>query len=367
MNMTLKGNKGEWSELYTFFKLLHDGILFSADEKLNKTKSSLDVNSIFRDDTGKELEFKRSANNLIDIIDVVTNTTIMSFNYNEAKTLACELLNEINKLKGNSNTIQLSTEQKIKKYHISQVKTKSQDKGDIRMLVYDSVHGFTSEQHFSIKSFLGSDPTLFNANKTTNIIFQITDKSGNSISKNDFTTVNQIKSRFKYIDRVQKIQSLGYEIEFDSYEDSTFKLNLQLIDSDLPKMLAYVVLDKYVSKITKIPDIINKLNRTNPLKYDLSQGHNFYEYRLINFLVEAALGMTSKKVWTGQYAVIGGLIIVKTNADIVCYHLVDFNKFKQYLKNTCKLDNPSGSKMGYGEVYYENNKSYIKLNFQFKA
>jgi len=211
-----------------------------------------------------------------------------------------------------------------------------------------------------------SKPT-FNANNTSNIIYRITDSHGHHMTKNDIDNVNQIKSRFKYIDRVKKIQSLGYTLDFDSYQDNIFKLNLQLIDSDLPKILAHIVRDIYVNQITKVPDIINELNRSNPLNYDLSQGHNFYEYRLINFLVEAALGMTSKTVWTGEYAVIGGLIIVKSNADIVCYHLVDFNKFKHYLKNACRLDNPGGSKMGYGEVYQDNNQSFVKLNFQFKA
>jgi len=210
-------------------------------------------------------------------------------------------------------------------------------------------------------------PNLFIANKTTNIIYKISDSSGNPMTKTDKATVNIINSRFKYIDRIKEIKNLGYSIDFDSYESKIFKLNLQLIDSDLPTILAYIVLEKYVSQTTKIPDIIKELNATNPMNYDLSEGHNFYEYRLINFLVEAALGMTSATVWTGKYAVIGGLIIVKSDADIVCYHLVDFNKFKQYLRNTCRLDNPSGSKMGCGEVYEENNQTYIKLNFQFKA
>ncbi|WP_289053374.1 HpaII family restriction endonuclease [Carboxylicivirga marina] len=211
-------------------------------------------------------------------------------------------------------------------------------------------------------------PHLFNANVTANIIYKISNQNGNAMSAADIATVNSLNPKSKkYIKRIEEIQNLGYSINFDSYQDNTFKLNLQLIDSDLPKILAHIVLDKYISQITKIPDIINKLNTSNPLNYDLSLGHNFYEYRLINFLVEAALGMTSKTVWTGKYAVIGGLIIVKSNADIVCYHLVDFNKFKEYLKNTCKLDNPSGSKMGYGEVYEENNETYIKLNFQFKT
>ena len=59
--------------------------------------------------------------------------------------------------------------------------------------------------------------------------------------------------------------------------------------------------------------------------------------------------------------------IVKPDSEILCYHLIDFNKFKHYLKTSARLDNPSGSKMGYGSVYKEGNNSFIKLNFQIKA
>lgn len=35
----LKGNKGEWSEAYAFFKLLSDGMLYAADSRLNKIET----------------------------------------------------------------------------------------------------------------------------------------------------------------------------------------------------------------------------------------------------------------------------------------------------------------------------------------
>ena len=34
--MALKGNKGEWSELYAFFKLLSDGCIYCGDAYLNR-------------------------------------------------------------------------------------------------------------------------------------------------------------------------------------------------------------------------------------------------------------------------------------------------------------------------------------------
>ena len=34
--MELKGNKGEWSEIYIFFKLLSDGKIYAADKNMEK-------------------------------------------------------------------------------------------------------------------------------------------------------------------------------------------------------------------------------------------------------------------------------------------------------------------------------------------
>lgn len=359
----MKGNKGEWSELYTFFKLLAEGKLFSADENLEKTKSFVELRSIYRKDAGKNLDFKITPNQNIDIIDANTDRIILSFPQSKAKVIADKIVNEIKGKTGVSKEL-INT---IQALSITQVADKSLGKGDINVLIYDPIHGISSDQEFSIKSFLGSKPTLFNANKTTNITYKINDDNNLPISDVHLNEVNSIISRHKYIDRISRIAELGYKIKFDSYDDDTFKLNLQVIDSDLPEIIAHIVKDKYVNSIIKMNDVIEKITADNPMNYDLSQGHKFYEYRLVNFLVEAALGMTSKAVWSGKYDIVGGIIIIKPSAEMLCYHLIDFNKFKQYLKNSSKLDNPSGGKMGYGSVYKDGNGSFIKLNFQIKA
>lgn len=359
----MKGNKGEWSELYTFFKLLADGKLFSADENLEKTESFVEVLSIYRKDGGESLDFKLEPNENINVIDANTESVILSFPKSQAKEIAENLVNQLTGKTGVSQQLMNS----IQALSITQVADKSLGKGDINIHIYDPIHGINSNQEFSIKSFLGSDPTLFNANKTTNITYRIIDGNNSPITDEDLVEVNSINTGHKYIKRVSRLTELGYQINFDSYDDDTFKLNLQVIDSDLPEIIAHIVKDKYVSSIVKINEVIEKLSADNPMKYDLSHGHRFYEYRLVNFLVEAALGMTSKSVWSGKYDIVGGIIIIKPDAEMLCYHLIDFNKFKQYLKNSARLDNPSGSKMGYGTVYKNSEGSFLKLNFQIKA
>src|SRR5690606_2506770 len=111
----------------------------------------------------------------------------------------------------------------------------------------DSTNGI-SKQKVSIKSFLDRDSSLINANKTTSIVYKITDIINAPISEQHFEKINSIMSRHKYIDRITKLIDLGYNIEFYAYDYSTFKLNLQVIDSDLPEIIAHIVKDKYVSR-----------------------------------------------------------------------------------------------------------------------
>ena len=58
--MALTGNKGEWSEIYTFAYLLSSGILYSADKDLNKIDEIyFPVLKIIREETeGQPLDYK---------------------------------------------------------------------------------------------------------------------------------------------------------------------------------------------------------------------------------------------------------------------------------------------------------------------
>ncbi len=358
------GNKGEWSEIYVLFKLLADLKLFSADEHLMKTSSFVNVEHILRNDI-KELKYLPSGTNIV-VIDAKSNRKLISITIKKLSLLTKKLFKEIKASKGTFATTS-SIQKVMESLKIEKLKAKSTSKTDIQIYVHDPSCNIKSLKKYSIKSFIGSAPTLFNANKTTNIIYEIKDRLGTSMPTKLLNSINGIKSHFKYIDRINEILNKGYRITYYDYEDPTFKLNLELIDSRMPELLSFAILEKYVSKVTKIKDVIENLEKKNPLRYNNTLGHRFYEYRIVNLLLEASLGMTSKTVWTGIHDVSGGIIIVKDNSDIVCYHLIEFNTYKSYLKNNSKLDNPSGTKMKYGEIYSESGKTFIKLNFQIKA
>ena len=72
-----------------------------------------------------------------------------------------------------------------------------------------------------------------------------------------------------------------FEVKFQNIQSATLQLNLQLIDSDLPQILAELLLLKYSTPgLALLAPTLGQLTINNPLQFDLSQGHPFYEYKI---------------------------------------------------------------------------------------
>ena len=85
-------NKGEWSELYVFLKLLGEGILYAADSDLNKIENLYyPLIEILRKENEQIKHYAKNDLN-INIIDDAGNT-ILSIPATEFETKAELLLN----------------------------------------------------------------------------------------------------------------------------------------------------------------------------------------------------------------------------------------------------------------------------------
>lgn len=60
----------------------------------------------------------------------------------------------------------------------------------------------------------------------------------------------------------------------------------------------------------------------------------------------------------------GGYIIVKTNGDVLAYHIYNRDAFRKYLLNNTKLESAGSDRHAYGVLYEENDAVRIKLNLQ---
>lgn len=359
--MELSGNKGEWSELYALFKLLADKELSAGDADLNKIESLIyPIISIIRHDISDDIHYDYSDTNVI------------------IKSSDGEILNTIPalKFKDNAELLLKKIRQGSSAFEIPEVvgfrtevsaeciKAPSSQKADITIVVHDERTGTDPTLSFSIKSQLGNPATLLNSAQNTNFIFRLSQ----SLSKEQIDEINGIDSQ---LERMKKLEEYGARLTFDGIQDSKrsgdmYFCNLQNIDTSMPDIMAHLVLIAITNSLSSVKDIIGKMTEQNPLGFNFSHHHTFYETKMKRLLVDTALGMKPGELWNGRYEANGGYLVVKDDGDIVCYHIYNKNEFEDYLYNNVKIDYPSRSRHDYGYVYEEDGIQKIKLNFQIR-
>lgn len=355
----ITGNKGEWSEIYTLFKLLGDKQLFLGNKDIEKLEGLVyPIIKILRTENNGNFEYSIQD----ELIIISGNEDILKIPISVFKEKSIFLLEAIKENKQRTFSVP-EIELFMQSINCMSLKASSSAKTDVTIVVHDQRTNQQPTLGFSIKSQLGSPSTLLNAGKTTNFIYKI---SGSSLTENDISNINSINTRSKIMDRIVQIQNKGGKLEFVKTERQIFSNNLVLIDSLLPEILSKIVLKFYSSEFSYLADLVNVIANKNPLNFDVENEHKFYDYKIKRFLTDVALGMMPSKVWSGQYDATGGYLIVKENGDVLCYHIYNRNEFENYLLNNTKLDTASSSRHEFGEIYQEQDQLYFKLNLQIR-
>lgn len=355
----ITGNKGEWSEIYTLFKLLGDKILQPGDENITKIKNVFyPIIKILR--SGINGNFEYSIHD--DIILISGNEEVLKIPIQEFKDNSLSLLNFIKQNKKTTFSIP-EIEQFMLTINCISLKANSSTKTDITIVVHDQRTNQQPTLGFSIKSQLGNPSTLLNAGKTTNFIFRVNNLN---IDKVVIDEINSINTKSKIKDRIESISKLGGNFQFIETEQLIFSNNLILIDSLLPEILAEIVFNFYNSNSSKIMDLVSNIEITNPLNFDTSNKHKFYTYKTKRLLTDIALGMMPSKVWSGEYDATGGYLIVKEDGDILCYHIYNKNEFENYLITNTKLETASSTRHDFGTLYDKDGELFFKLNLQIR-
>ena len=209
-----------------------------------------------------------------------------------------------------------------------------------------------------------NERTRWYGNAASNFIYRFVGADPNTI---DLDAVNNAHGKTMIASRIGYLRERGFRLEFVGVENANLYYNLQLIDSCLPQILARCLEYKYAGDSDyTLSAMLEYLRRQNPLGFDLSRGHPFYEYKLKRFLVDAALGMTPAEIWTGEFNATGGIIIVKQDGDVVCYHIYNYNEFENYLLANTRFEQASTSRYHFGDVYREHGELRLKLNLQVR-
>lgn len=108
------------------------------------------------------------------------------------------------------------------------------------------------------------------------------------------------KPLLKAEDSTKFFYHLEPEIKFLKVESLCFELNLRMVESYVPEMVAFMLYHQYQTGESKISELLKVLKQVNPMDYDLESGLPFYEVRLINLLTALIAGMTPDEVWQGD-------------------------------------------------------------------
>lgn len=355
----IRGNKGEWSEIYTLLKIMSDKKLFAGDSDLKKIDSLIfPIIKILREESNRASEYSYES----DLVIIKGGDEEFRVPIVEFKEKAVLLLSELKKTTSASFSIP-EIEKFINSFGCNSLKAKSSVKSDIRIVIHDQRTGTTPELGFSIKSQLGGASTLLNAGRTTNFIYEI---ENTVLTETQIREINSIDTRSKIKDRIRKITEHSGVFSFRQTESSIFGNNLTLIDSALPQILSEIVYLFYTSTYSKSIDLVDEISKINPLRFNLNSDHPFYSYKIKRFLTDIALGMMPSIVWTGEIDATGGYLIVKDDGEILCYHIYNRNEFEDYLLNNTKLETASSTKHDFGTVYNEGSKQFFKLNLQIR-
>ena len=336
-------NKGEWSEFYVLLKLLADRNIFNADENMNRVNLSRPIKKIFGCE-GLEYRLDKCGN-----VEIFYNDELRGkVTADEVATSAENVYNAI--INGNGAFEIVGVDELMKKFRRDNVKASSRQKADIKIQVYDVTTGENPICRYSIKSYLGNPPTLFNASKSTNFKFELT----------DFTAaqIYEINSA-KLSDRLKLIGDL----KFIGVTNKTFAGNLSLICTSLEKCLAEMLKIYYRGACTTCAELVIKLEQNNFMNLERVDA---YRYKIKKFLSAAALGMTASADWNGREDADNGYIIVKKNGEVAAYHLLTRDNFETYLLNNTKLDTPSTRRHNFGKIYVDGGKYFINLNLQIR-
>lgn len=164
----LTGNKGEWSEIYVLLRLLADGKIYAADSELNKLEDVyFPIIKIIREENKGEIKEYATG----EIISIYINgSKVKELPATEFETQSELLLNEINSKTSKGAFSVEKTQNFMDKILCYKLSAPATDKSDITIKIIDINTGYSPTVGFSIKSELGSSPTLLNAGKTTNFI-----------------------------------------------------------------------------------------------------------------------------------------------------------------------------------------------------
>lgn len=337
-------NRGEWTEAYVFLRLLGDGRIYGASADLVKDEQTyIDIINVIRDEPEKYLIFERfirdeiayvqsyRGNEKLKIITAPELTEKATFLYSQIKEVTTgnrkisvpEIQEYMEELSIDSPKANLS----------ENAKNKYGAKTDIIVTTEDSFDHVRTVGGFSIKSHIGSSPTLFNSSSTSGFVYRIVGCNVDGM--------HRLNYKDSFLDIIQAIKD-EYSLDYVGCRNEIFEQNCRMIDWRMDEILSNAMLmnvgyEKGLNSASLV-DMCKALASQNPL--GVRNPQFFYETKLKSFLFASFAGMTASTEWNGRKKLTGGYIDVDREGEMLYYRAISDDIFENYLFKHTYVDRP---------------------------
>lgn len=374
-------NKGEWSELYTLFKLLADQNLYPIENnQIEGERLRLPILSIMRyidQEIGVEYFIMEDSNINMNI----NNEEQRVVEKSEFSHWAKQLFAEMSSIKKKDASFAIPSLNDFRDKTCCpkvacvnrKIAENCKDKSDLYIVIHDTLTGQTPKQGFSIKSEIGSAPTLVNASLLTNFHYRLT----KPLTKEQVEFVNNMKVKqgskqvTDVMGRLSKIKEFGAELQFcgiqpNKNNENVFLENLILVDSCMPQILAWLLYTSFSTGERKLDKLTEMITEANPMGFPMTVNTKHYEAKVKRLLMDFALGMLPGQPWEAT-DLASGVLVVKPSGDIDCYHVLYKDTLEEYLFHDLKFETASASRHEFASIEIDSKgNQYFALNLQIR-
>ncbi len=353
--MAFEATKKEWSEIYSFFRLLSDGKINLGTIESKKDDACWPIAMIQREEHDGPRKYYIEDTQ----IRVVSETEEKLFVRDDFGTVADLILNAIKNSKEMNVESPEGVEEFLDSISIFDLEAKTDDRTDFSVAFW---HPDAPLSGISIRSRLSTMTPLLDGGRSANLKFE---QIGVKFS---VPTVNKVNALPESIDEVAQkmmmIERLGGVLKYSDVADRVFRSNLLMIDLHFPRMLAEMLRIMHLDEVTRVSELTEIIKQLNPLKIkdELINKHGFYEFKVKQFLMALALGMRPAKIYNGVDSAIEGMIIVNGAGELLCYHKFAKKTFEDFLFYNTRFEKGAVEKDKYGFLERENGVYYFKLN-----
>lgn len=366
-------NKGEVSEFYAFVYILGNRVIELVDGHLQLLGQSVTFLRVFRNE-GIVYQFPQDGIVENDTLDIVRDDGRSS---KIARGVIRSHADQLFRLIAQGDNISDDSPEIVRLKTLLQTEkltAKSIDKSDLQGEVISSNQTHSHTLGFSVKSHVGSNPSLINSNHENSLLYyrvvptdheRLTDKDRGLLEQiaNDFNLPNDGK-RTQIRSYLEILKKNGFRLKFEKTAKEALGYTLRIIDTKFPDILAEVLLEHYTYEkkskkgdrrtLGELVDMCCTRRNLSPIFQMLGQNSeeiiNSARYKMQNFLLAFSTGASVSAKWDGHDQANGGIIIVLKDGRVVCLELFTRNSIGEYLLSNTVFDTPSLGRHGGGQL-----------------